>query len=152
MNTINFCVVLYDKRIEDSDTVNELKLYFKKKNIDGNVVVFNNGPSEVDTPSEAYITVHQVLVNASLAKIYNKFIELYESDSYVFLDDDTKLNEEYIDEVIATDFNILFPRISCNNKIHYPVLANKKIQTITSGLALSNKFVNDFINNYEIAD
>lgn len=138
MNKINFCIVLYDKTIQQSATVESISKYTLKYNVDARVIVFNNGPKLVSCEEFDSLTLNQVLINGSLSKIYNKFIDEYPAERYVFLDDDTELAEEYIDELVKSDYSILLPKISCLGEIHYPVLDRNGIQSVTSGLALSD--------------
>lgn len=142
-NKVRFCIVLYDKNIHDSVTVESISKYILKHNFDASIVVFNNGPRLVSFEELEWLTLNQVLINGSLSKIYNKFIDEYPAERYVFLDDDTKLTDEYIDELVKSDFNILLPKISCLGKIHYPVLGRNGIQSVTSGLALSDSCIKE---------
>ena len=107
MNKINFCIVLYNKKLEDSLSLTSLICFFKKYNILGDVVVFNNGPEVVEEINLEYVICNQLLVNASLSKIYNKFIQEYPADFFVFLDDDTCLNKDYLNELRLNTEDIL---------------------------------------------
>jgi hypothetical protein len=139
MKKINFCIILYDKKISESKSISSLLGYFEDNEVLGDIIVFNNGPRLVEEDYSKYITCHQVLINASLSKIYNKFINEYPADYYVFLDDDTVLNERYLDELQENEEDILFPRILCQGIEEYPIIKKNKIQSVTSGLALSSK-------------
>lgn len=134
---INFCIILYNKELSKSMSILSLINYYKKYGQLGDIVVFNNGPHLVEKTDTEYITLNQVLVNASLSKIYNKFINEYPADSYVFLDDDTILSEKYINELQLNKEDIFFPKILCQGIEEYPVIKKNKIQSVTSGLALS---------------
>ena len=149
MKKISFCIVLFNKSYSQSLTINFLTEQLKNKLFLGDVVIFNNGPNMIKYEGKTPFTVHQVLVNASLSKIYNKFISEYNSDYYVFLDDDTSLSEDYLNELYNTSFEILVPQIFCQGKKHYPVVTtNNKIQTITSGLAISSTCCNALTKKY----
>lgn len=143
MKKINFCIILYNKKISESDTIKSLDNYFKNNKIIGNIVVFNNGPKKVEVPNQDYFICNQVLINASLSKIYNKFIDEYPADFYVFLDDDTFLTDEFLNELENINSDIFLPQISCNGEVHYPIIKSQSIQTITSGLTLSSKIIKD---------
>lgn len=143
MNKINFCIILYDKSVNESKSFNSIKNFLIKNKISSTVVVFNNGPKATFYEFYDWLVVNQVLINGSLSKIYNKFINEYPAGRYVFLDDDTELTDEYIDELVESDFNILLPKISCLGKIHYPVLGRNGIQSVTSGLALSDSCIKE---------
>jgi hypothetical protein len=143
---ISFCIILYNKSIEESQTINTLVYYFKKNNILGDIVVFNNGPNLIKTQACKYLQVHNILINASLSRLYNKFITEFKAEYYVFMDDDTNLCEGYLNELSGNKNDIFFPRILCDGTEHYPVLKNNKIQTITSGLTLSSIFCKKIIS------
>lgn len=145
MNKAAFCIVLYNKSISQCDTLKHLLKYSDISLNKYEILVFNNGPYLVDCVAGPNLAVHQVLVNASLARLYNKFIEMTSADCYVFLDDDTALTAEYIEEVLCGGYNILIPKINCNGNSYYPVHLRSGIQSITSGVVLSNKYVRDSI-------
>ncbi|WP_425858666.1 hypothetical protein ACPW74_05395 [Aeromonas sp. INTO2] len=147
-----FCVVLYKKQPVDSETISSLIDNLPNLNANSIVVVFNNGPeiSKNDNIPD-FITIHQVLINGSLSKIYNKTLELYQANKYVFFDDDTCVNSCYLTELNCKKFKIFFPEIFCQSIKHYPVINKNGIQTITSGLAISHdaiieiKDINGFV-------
>ncbi|MEH8230665.1 hypothetical protein [Aeromonas veronii] len=148
MYDLCFCVVLYNKELLQSESVLSLVKYGPLLDKKIKVVVFNNGPKPQSIDGlPNFITVHQVLINGSLSKIYNKFIELYSAQKYIFLDDDTYLSEGYLLDVIKTEFNVLMPRIRCQNVEYYPVVTPSGVQTITSGLAISKSAILDFKKN-----
>lgn len=143
MNEINFCIILYGKSVNESNSFNSIKDFLIKNKISSTVVVFNNGPKATFYEIYDWLVVNQVLINGSLSKIYNKFVDEYPAERYIFLDDDTELTDEYIGELVESDFNILLPKISCLGKIHYPVLGRNGIQSVTSGLALSDSCIKE---------
>ena len=106
MRRINFCIVLYNKDISESKAISDLKNHFEKNDFLGCIVIFNNGPNSVMTPKEDYIKLNQILINGSLSKIYNKFISEYPADLYVFLDDDTSVTKNYLDELNSIETTI----------------------------------------------
>ncbi|UJF18550.1 hypothetical protein L0B53_16245 [Vibrio sp. SS-MA-C1-2] len=135
---ICFCIVLYNKEIASSNSISSISNLLNQgceKNI--KVVVFNNGPHKISNDSVEWLEVNHVLINGSLSKIYNKFLEQYLSEKYVILDDDTTINKEFMDSVLLDEFNIMFPNIYCKGSKHYPVKDGKVVQTISSGLSLS---------------
>lgn len=139
MYDLCFCVVLYNKQLLQSESVLSLVRYGPLLDKKIKIVVFNNGPKPQSIDGlPNFITVHQVLINGSLSKIYNKFIELYQANKYVFLDDDTNITEGYLLDIIETDFKVLMPKIKCQGVEHYPVVTSSGVQTITSGLAISH--------------
>lgn len=141
---ICFCVVLYNRKISYSETINSLSKNLSALGLNYEVIVFNNGPDEVgyeELPS--FFRVHQVLINGSLSKLYNKTISLYQANKYVFLDDDTHVTLDYLKEISSLDFKVLFPKIFCDGVLHYPVFLNNGVQSITSGLAISHSAIQE---------
>ena len=152
MYDLCFCVVLYNKKILESETICSLIKNIPKLEVKCRLVVFNNGPEIVETDDlPSFMIINQVLINGSLSKIYNKSIEIYHAKKYIFFDDDTCVNDSYIFELISKEFKVFCPKIYCQDVEHYPVINNRGIQTITSGLAISRcaveeiKSVNGFI-------
>ncbi|MEZ9487485.1 glycosyltransferase family 2 protein [Vibrio breoganii] len=165
---LSIIIVLYNKTIADSLTVQSvLRIKDKlKENID--VVVHNNGPSTVSEEfnllNAAYfnsITLVETLENSSLSCIYNEFYNKNNADIYAFLDDDSVLNDNYFIDLI------------CHGQskfVYYPTLTGKyghivnpsvkggyrtgpfnkddTIYTITSGLAIGELFAQKILSNY----
>lgn len=138
-----FCVILYDTQPEACKTLSSLNKTLPKILPDAQIVVFNNGPKIVDITDkfDIKITLHNVLINGSLSKLYNKLICMYNANTYVFLDDDTEICLEYLAELKNHFYSILLPQIKCNGNLHYPIIKGKNIQTITSGLALTKSAI-----------
>jgi len=137
-----FCVVLYKKQPVESETISSLIDNLPNLNASSIVVIFNNGPEiskNCNLPD--FIIVHQVLINGSLSKIYNKTLDLYQANKYIFFDDDTCVNSYYLAELNTRSFKVFFPEVFCQNIKYYPVISKTGVQTITSGLAISNDAV-----------
>lgn len=146
MNKISFCIILYNKKMSESSSILTLINYFINIEILGDIIVFNNGPNIIENEYPNHITLHQILINASLSKIYNKFINKYDANYYVFLDDDSSLSHNYLNELKKNKEDIFIPKIYCDGIIHFPVYDKKNdIQSITSGLTLSKKICNELI-------
>lgn len=163
-NKIALVVVVFDKKLYESETIKSL-LGFNKA-IDSLLIV-NNGPTEIDEDdvilSELEKTHRKVVLenqiqNKPLSWIYNEFIQDYESDYYVFFDDDTEINAEYEYQMFnMKKIDIELPKIiSINDKVqYYPVVNSivresegkitdgKEIFSIGSGLIIS-KVVKEF--------
>ena len=95
-------ILLYNKEIKDSSTINSLACtdyhYPNAK-----LVIWNNGPAPFKSTdctkleSLGYaVAVKETLNNKSLAVIYNKFLVENAAERYVLLDDDSELNPAYI--------------------------------------------------------
>lgn len=119
-------IVVYNKKCEDSITLNSLKKYLNKINI----IIYDNSTKEFNNSiyckknNLEYYTQHK---NDGLSKAYNFVIneKKFDNDDYmIILDDDTFLSEEYLDEVIyltqKKQYDILLPVVISNNKIISP--------------------------------
>lgn len=149
MKEISFCVILYNKKLSESSSILTLINYFQNNEVLGKIIVFNNGPNIVENEFPNYITLHQILVNASLSKIYNKFITEYNADHYIFLDDDSILSNRYLNELKKNKDEIFIPQIFCHGTRHFPIYDRRnEIQSITSGLTLSKKICNKLMLQY----
>ncbi|WP_139685737.1 glycosyltransferase family 2 protein [Vibrio tasmaniensis] len=151
MLDISFCIILYNKDLSQSATISSLQSILPTLPYSSRIVVFNNGPNIQIDPNQDGLDLHNVLVNASLAKLYNKFVDAYDSKFYVFLDDDTILNSDYIQEFFKANSEIFFPKIYCNGELHYPCFDSRGVQTITSGLVLNKLFIHN-IENEKVFD
>ncbi|MEO9494308.1 MAG: hypothetical protein ABJG42_07435 [Vibrio splendidus] len=136
-------VVLYNKDIDDSKSIINLSKLSLSDN--GNILVYiwNNGPKSTSlSDSEACkefpnVEVHNSLSNPALSKVYNTFIEKVDSDKYIILDDDSNLNQEYIDNAISLSCcSVGMPLITNNGKI-----CNPKI----NGLPIASKYLNHIV-------
>lgn len=148
MNKISFCIILYNKKMSESSSILTLINYFINIEILGDIIVFNNGPNIIENEYPNHITLHQILINASLSKIYNKFINKYDANYYVFLDDDSSLSHNYLNELKENKADIFLPRIYCKDIEYYPSIKKFSIQSITSGLTLSQKICKKLVVEY----
>lgn len=167
-------VILYNKSFEESETLISIANFEKKIH---QLVIVNNGPSELkeeDTFFEKLkdkhvnVNLNNYVENRPLSWIYNEFIENYDSDYYIFLDDDTQIsknNESYIFSLVDIDLEL--PKIIAisDKKQYYPIvngLVFKKngeinkfsnIFSIGSGLIISKNIKNIFkIHNENLFD
>jgi hypothetical protein len=160
-------ILLYNKEIEDSSTINSLvssiSHYPKTK-----IVIWNNGPvslSSIDCTiieNLGYdVTVEETLNNESLAVIYNKFLANNKAQKYILLDDDSQLNDAYIfASSKSKETEIGMPIISSQEVIHAPVVNNKpyshdiklkpedKVITIGSGLVVGKEITEKLKHKY----
>lgn len=119
-------VVLYNCKPENCASYNDLmkkaKGYQKIE-----VVFWNNGPSEValnEPPNN--VVLKESLENISLAKVYNKFISSVQARKYLILDDDTHVNQLFIDSLIAGDFKyIAVPNVIAKRGVCYPIFKRR---------------------------
>lgn len=118
-------IVLYNKKCSESVTLETLKSYQNKINI----IIFDN--SEKDFKNKEYCEkagyiYYSFEKNMGLSKAYNYVIsklEKKDNDYIMILDDDTELNENYIEEVlekISLDYDLLIPHILAKNILLSP--------------------------------
>lgn len=122
-------VVIYNKKCEESISLRGLEEY-KNKNI--KIIVFDN--SDKDLGNENYCNKKQIQYytmkkNIGLSKAYNYVINKLEEEKregfMLLLDDDTELNEQYINEIISRTekdrkSEIIVPIVKSNDKIISP--------------------------------
>ena len=171
---ISLLVILYGKKFSESETLKSI-IDFDYK-ID-NLVVVNNGPNPLSNEDEFLallrfkhhsVIFNEFLKNRPLSWIYNDFVSQYDSDYYIFFDDDTyisKNNEELIFNLDNIDIEL--PKIYAiqDKKQYYPVVNGSvysshglikeytEIYSIGSGLILSRKVKEVFgARNIELFD
>lgn len=139
-------VLLYNKEIVESQTLSCLiksNVYFK----DCALTIWNNGPEKLkldnvqDLENKGFsVNIIETIDNCSLSKIYNDFIDKNEADSYVILDDDSSLTDEYINDALNNKHNeISIPIISDENGNVLKPRVNKKIIKSPSEFKSSDK-------------
>ena len=170
MHDISLVVVLYGKELQDSKTLMSLLKYEFKFNT---LLVYNNGPSLLSTDNTficmlknrfEQVTVIEDITNAPLSKIYNYFLKNVKSNSYVILDDDTELNENYIFMLIQNaskqEYDLVIPKIiSFDSRQYYPISNGVVIEkegyiegetnllSISSGIVLNKSIFSKMLLN-----
>ncbi|HBR1028452.1 TPA: hypothetical protein L9K80_002102 [Klebsiella quasipneumoniae subsp. similipneumoniae] len=170
MHDISFVVVLYGKELQDSKTLMSLLKFEFNFNT---LLVYNNGPSLLSVDNNiismlknrfAQVTVIEDITNAPLSKIYNYFLKNVKSNSYVILDDDTELNENYIFMLIQNslkqEFDLVIPKIiSLDARQYYPISNGVVIEkegyiegetnllSISSGIVLNKSIFKKMLSN-----
>ncbi|MCF1428878.1 MAG: hypothetical protein LPH19_13290, partial [Shewanella sp.] len=122
-----FLVLLYGKEAESSETLNSLKSLALQEQ-DCLLVIWNNGPKPLQerdlTEFEQLgvdVTICESIENRSLSKIYNQFIAEFKSEKYIVLDDDSQLNQEYLQAVFELKPDeVGVPQIFSNQKLTGP--------------------------------
>lgn len=170
MKKIALLVVLYNKGIEESETIKTL-INYDIKNIE--VVLVNNGPSNIVFECELYsilkskahsVSTYNFLENKPLSEIYNNFIQEHNNvDEYVIFDDDSRPQQSYMKILLGNEvkYDILTPKIlsTSDNKIYYPkvngiivedtcYVDEKNIISISSGISISKKLIQELLNKY----
>ncbi|WP_130016024.1 glycosyltransferase family 2 protein [Serratia liquefaciens] len=122
-------VVLYNKEMKDSETLNSLSKYSFPT---GDIRVLNNGPYKINQDNDLFdklklkynnIEVITHLDNRPLSKIYNEFIGDASYDYYVILDDDSELTSDFMSSIGNANVDIILPQIlsKTDGSIYYPV-------------------------------
>lgn len=129
-------VVLYNKPILDSITLNSLMSYPDDfHHID--LLIWNNGPAMVDPdlPERFHekfnsITVHQDISNAALSKIYNYALEHNNNSYCVILDDDSTVSNEYLSAISSIESDeCLVPILTNKGEVQSPLINKKKVES-----------------------
>lgn len=142
-----FMVLLYGKETVDSETLNSIES-LSLNNENHLLVIWNNGPkSLMNHDVEAFerigfdVEMRETVNNESLSKIYNSFIDDFNSDKYIILDDDSCLNQKYFNKIfdLNTD-EIGVPLILSNGIPNGPKL-NRKLCCETDQVSDKDKFI-----------
>ncbi|QKD70342.1 glycosyltransferase family 2 protein [Proteus terrae] len=153
-------VVIYNKEANECQTLNALKKHpdFLKK---CNLCVWNNGPKNIIPPDYLQdIAYHfkfiETIENRSLSKIYNTFLTMFDSDYYIFLDDDSSIEKDYIADILKlTNELFVTPIVRSNKQIISPsnLIKNSKekgkyLRAIASGLLIHKELINKLKSIY----
>ncbi|MBH0044854.1 hypothetical protein [Pseudoalteromonas sp. NZS11_1] len=160
-------VLLYNKEISDSTTLSSL-ISSGTQFSNAKLVIWNNGPNELTSCDVSFLTnlgykvqIEETLHNESLAVIYNFFINNNQAEKYIFLDDDSTLNANYIKAACRSAASVVsMPMISSGGKVKNPVInsivyskgqnitANDKVITIGSGLVVGKGVVHELLRSF----
>lgn len=171
---ISLLVILYGKKFVESETLKSI-IDFDHK-ID-NLVIINNGPKTLSNEDSLlnllklkhhHVYFTECLENKPLSWIYNDFVDGYETDYYVFFDDDTSISKDSEELIFnLSDIDIELPKIYAtqDKKQYYPIVNGEifashglideysDIYSIGSGLIFSKKVKDIFRkNNLELFD
>ena len=123
---ITVLIVIYNKKCNESLSFNFIEKYKKQLNL----IVFDNSTGDYGNSkycNENDILYYSVGENVGLSKAYNYVINkmnLNCNDYLLLLDDDTILNDSYIDEVLirakSKEADIYLPIVYSNNYIISP--------------------------------
>ncbi|MDO6635796.1 hypothetical protein Q4540_04725 [Pseudoalteromonas carrageenovora] len=151
-------VLLYNKEINQSSTISSI-VDSSARYTNTKIVIWNNGPEPLKERNTSSLSalgykveIMETLNNESLAVIYNRFIDVVKADKYILLDDDSKLNDDYINASRSNGKNnVAMPLISSNGVIEAPfinyvpyrltleIAPTDKIITIGSGLVIGSQ-------------
>jgi len=165
---MSILVVLYNKKIQDSVTLDSILQVTCKENL--SLTIINNGPEKLSGIDDFInnhkdfknINFYEFLENRSLSKIYNNF--LYDNQNAAFciiFDDDSSFDSSLLLNVLKSNADIILPLIKNqkDSQIYYPISNNTIVTSetaldinglisITSGLAISRKLINLMQNVY----
>ena len=170
LRELTIIVVLYNKKINESDTlISLLDFNFSHTKL----IIHNNGPEEVfvtDYWSEKFndkfsdFQLINCIENKPLSILYNECIE-NERDSkrFLILDDDTILNSDMLQCASTLNYHLELPKIISTNdgKPYYPLLKGEVIKknelclsgndvvSIGSGLIINSKLIDLFEKHAE---
>jgi len=164
MKTI-FIVLLYNKKISESTTLQTLLSTNECNLIESGLVIWNNGPNPIfedveQSLKEKWHSVEliQTLDNQPLSHIYNQIIECNSAEKYVFLDDDSQLTEQYVATVTSTHAAVAVPAISAQGQFRSPTvsgvfkpspyLATDKVIAIGSGISVRADIAQQLKSHY----
>jgi hypothetical protein len=175
---LNILVVLYDTELTESNSLGTLKNINHDLFKSARLLIVNNGPKPLNDKSVCdfkkqfhSVQVHELLVNVSLAKIYNKFIDAYSAEYTLVLDHDTCITVQFINSLCENinskqlGFDLLIPGISSDGEVRYPVYIyyglvkssvfklppidkKSELQSISSGLVLSKNAYLKVVSEY----
>ncbi|WP_417696199.1 hypothetical protein [Psychromonas sp.] len=161
-------VLLYNKEIKDSSTLNSL-IKSTAQYSNAKIVIWNNGPKKLNSVnSQALIDlgyqteIVETVTNDSLAVIYNRFIKANQAKKYILLDDDSELSEQFIKaSALSKPEHLSLPIITSNGKVQYPKIdrqfytattqlrATSSLSTIGSGMVIGKEVIVALNEHYE---
>lgn len=158
-------IVLYNKDIRQSKTITSIiqsKVHFSGYKL----VIWNNGPrrlvsKDVKCLEEKGFDVEivETVSNISLAVLYNKFISMTKAERYVILDDDSTLNDLYLEAVKDSNKDALtIPIVTSGGKPRSPIVDGKcnqmevnpdsQVAAIGSGIIIGRKLIDSIHIEY----
>ena len=171
VDKIGILVLLYGKLPSESKTISSLNnvLQGNCRNIE--LVVWNNGPKELEIESENLlpnaqeiaIKIFETVENRPLSDIYNEFLSM-SYDRFVIFDDDSVVEQNYAMAIQAeAGFDLLIPRAICNGRQESPRIGSRPLAVggyedkpddssvfaISSGLCISASLREKFLKIYD---
>ncbi|MDW2075371.1 hypothetical protein R7Z42_10145 [Vibrio sp. 1863] len=165
----SYLVLLYGKKPSQSNTL-ETILSSQLRFDNCSITLWNNGPSSISNSLECIpkleglgfvVEVVETLENEAISKIYNEFISFRDSQKYVFLDDDSTLNDEYLSASLRlVDSEIGLPIIRSGSCISSPrengiIRENiglyekeQEVMAIATGLVLGRNIIIEMLKKY----
>lgn len=102
------------------------------------IVVWNNGPNLFSLTDRTelkrfsdQVSLVETIENRSLSDIYNKFVEMNDSDCYIILDDDTNITNDYLCAINDIHSQgVYLPLVTSKSELISPRYGNKPITNI----------------------
>ncbi|ADU72295.1 hypothetical protein [Pantoea sp. At-9b] len=141
-------VVLSGKTYKDSATLNCL---MNKAYVNCDLIIINTGPDALQFDKDFIhtlgfyvksIDIKEYLDALLLGKIYNEILNEYcEIERFVFLDDDSFLNKNYLnnlDRFYATHIDLQIPNIRSkeDGKVYFPII-DESVTKVADGMLIS---------------
>lgn len=156
-------VVLYNKNPADSITVLSLEKALQKLRTsydEVRICLWNNGPRKIkimrssNSPYYSF-TVVETIGNESLSYIYNRFLEMFDSNKYLIMDHDSQISEGYLKECLIDPSEYIIPTIVTPHGIQSPKIYNLKsyakgstLLGIGSGICLKQNACTDMQKHF----
>lgn len=127
---LNIVVVLYNKALSQSKTINSLLENIDSfVDMDVSVSIWNNGPNSIEQEVSSFIdsqtfknfVICENLSNSPLSLVYNSM--LVEECSNIYFDDDTFVTKEYVlsvNDFMKSDREVFLPKIQSMGQRRYP--------------------------------
>ena len=155
-------VLVYGKRVEDSYSYQALICYAREHS-DSAVVFWNNGPEKLNyIPVLENIFFNETLENKSLSCVYNCFIERWYADSYLLLDDDSIVDNSFLESFSSLSNDLAVPVIWDEGIAYYPLvngvvidhsqeylINDVSLMSIGSGLIVKRKIIDKLRLKFE---
>lgn len=149
-----FIVVLYEKNILESQTIQSILRNASVLNAQDLVIIWNNGPQKIEAKKIANqsFKLFNNLENTCLSKVYNQVSNL-NFHNLIIMDDDSVLSCEYLTAVRSYSADAIgLPKVIVNEKLEYPkeFVNFKRLKksgdfafpiSISSGLVLPKKLL-----------